>query len=105
MDIKEITGKIDITSIVKQAADETFNELKVSAVSLFKEHVLPGLKLAKESFIEKLKNEIKASDTAVGVKVKDAFLLAVVVIVSTFGNKVLDLLSKAEADETKKTAQ
>lgn len=55
--------------------------------------------------IEKLKNEIKASDTAVGVKIKDAFLLAVVVIVSTFGSKVLDLLSKAEADETEKAAQ
>ena len=105
MDIKEITEKFNLDDIVKQAADETFSELKVSAVALFKEHVLPGLKAAKESFIEKLKNEIKASDTAVGVKVKDAFLLAVVVIVSTFGNKVLDLLSKAEADETEKAAQ
>lgn len=105
MDIKEIADKIDVNAIIKQAADEAFDELKVSAVSLFKEHVLPGLKLAKESFIEKLKNEIKAGDTAVNIKIKDAFLLAVVVIVSTFGNKVLDLLSKAEADETEKAAQ
>lgn len=100
MDIKEITEKIDINAIIKQAADETFDELKVSAVALFKEHVLPGLKAAKETFIEKLKSEITASDTAVGVKIKDAFLLGVVVIVGTFGGKVLNLLSKAEEAET-----
>lgn len=40
MDIKEIADKIDVNAIIKQAADEAFDELKVSAVSLFKEHVL-----------------------------------------------------------------
>lgn len=110
MDIKELADKLNLDDIIKQAADETFAELKVSAVALFKEHVLPGLKAAKESFIEKLKTEITASDTAVGVKIKDAFLLGVVVIVGTFGGKVLNLLSKAEEAEaaaldTNKTAQ
>lgn len=105
MDIKELADKLNLDDIIKQAADETFAELKVSAVALFKEHVLPGLKAAKETFIEKLKTEITASDTAVGVKIKDAFLLGVVVIVGTFGGKVLNLLSKAEADETEKAAQ